>query len=213
LLSYIQLSARTVHTKCVCLLQQRPLGPRQEHSTRRPHGQRHGFNSKGCECQALSFQRRISPGVRDLDDKCTTEVLSVSRVRTDRMSKTPDRPQVSWRVLEPPLRDALLQTWATIFDQLSQKDLTRSLLKCEICGRRVSHDYGTPRILRYGSFLFLRLQVVDRPFWLRYPPSSIFQAHGIPCVLHAPGCQILVANHPVTPPVVGRNPRQIPQAS
>ena len=50
-------------------------------------GQRHGFNSKGCECQAFAFQRRISSSVRDLGDKCTTEVLSVSRVWTDRMSQ------------------------------------------------------------------------------------------------------------------------------
>lgn len=68
-------------------------------------GQRHGFNSKGCECQAFAFQRRISSSVRDLEDKDTTEVLSVNRVWTDRISKTPDQPQVSWKVLEPPLRD------------------------------------------------------------------------------------------------------------
>ena len=105
LLSYIQLSSRTVHTRCLYQLHQQPLGPRQEHSTRHPHGQRHAFNSKECECQAFAFQRRISSSVRDLGDKCTTEVLSVSKVRTDRIPKTRDRPQVSWTVLEPPLRD------------------------------------------------------------------------------------------------------------
>ena len=75
---------------------------------------------------------------------------------------------------------------------------------------KYSRGYGTPRISRYGSFLFLRLQVVDQPFEPRDSRSSIFQAHGIPCVFHAPRCQILATNHRISPSVVTGKPTANP---
>jgi len=151
--------------------------------------------------------------VRDLDDKCTTEVLSVSRVWTmgsPRPSKKLGVDLGSWM---PPLRDGLLQTWATILIQLSQKGLTRLLVDAEFEGELFLTSYGTPHFCPMAPSFFsdCRLPIFFSGHAILHRASSKLTAFLV--VFHAPRCQILGANHHISPPVVTGNPRQTPQAS
>jgi hypothetical protein len=110
----------------------------------------------------------------------------------------------------PPLRDGLLQTWATILIQLSQKELARSLLDVSFEGDIFLMSSGTPRIRTMAPSFFsdCRLPIFFSGHAILNRASSKLTAFLV--VFHAPRCQILGTNHRISSSVVDGNPRQTP---
>jgi hypothetical protein len=112
--------------------------------------------------------------------------------------------------LEPPHRDRLLQTWATILNQMSQNKWTRCRQNLRSEGTAFLMIMILPASCAVAPSFFsdCKLSINLSGHANLHRASSKLMAFLV--VFHAPRCQILGTNHRISSSVVDGNPRQTP---